>query len=216
MKIFLDTADIDEIKEAASLGILDGVTTNPSLISSEGLEFKKAIENISEILPDGVVNAEVVATETDEMIEEARELAEIAENVVVKIPLIRDGIRAVSRLTKEGIDTNVTLCFSPNQALFAAKAGATFISPFVGRIDDRGHEGMEVVKNIRTIYDNFDFETEILTASVRHPNHVLQAAKLGSDIVTMPSDVFHQLLNHPLTDSGLERFLSDWEEFQNN
>ncbi len=214
MKFFLDTANLDEIRETADLGILDGVTTNPSLISEEDIEFEEAIEEISEILPDGVVNAEVVSTNTEGMLEEARQLSSIAENVIVKIPLIPDGIRAVSRLSDEGIRTNVTLCFSANQAIFAAKAGATFISPFVGRIDDRGHQGMEVVKDIRTIYDNYKFDTEILTASVRHPDHVLQAARVGSDIVTMPYEVFHKLLQHPLTDQGLERFLSDWNAAQ--
>lgn len=212
MKLFLDTANVDEVREAASLGILDGVTTNPSLVSDEGYPLEEGVREISELVPEGVVNAEVVSTEADEMVEEAHELASIADNVVVKIPMISEGIEAVSQLSADGIETNVTLCFQPTQALMAAKAGATFVSPFIGRLDDRGKQGMDLIKKIRKIYDNYDFDTEILTASVRHPNHVLEAALAGTDIITMPYDVFEKLLDHPLTDQGLERFLSDWED----
>lgn len=216
MKIFLDSADVDEVQEAASMGILDGVTTNPSLVSDEDYSLEDGVREISELVPDGVVNAEVVSTEADEMVEEAQELYEIADNIVVKIPMIPDGIRAVSELSSQGIPTNVTLCFQPTQALMAAKAGATFVSPFIGRLDDRGHRGMDLIRQIRRIYDNYDFDTEILTASVRHPNHVMEAALAGTDIITLPYDVFEKLLDHPLTDQGLERFLSDWEEGQSN
>ncbi|RMF69135.1 MAG: fructose-6-phosphate aldolase [Calditrichaeota bacterium] len=211
MKFFLDTANLDEIKQAASMGILDGVTTNPTLVSKEEGRFKDILLNICEVV-DGPVSAEVVATEVDGMLKEARELAALHPNIYVKIPMTRDGLKAVKTLSEEGIRTNVTLCFSPSQALMAAKAGATFISPFVGRVDDISGVGMEIVSDIRTIYDNYGFTTEILAASLRHPLHVVEAALIGADIATMPYKVFDQLFNHPLTDIGLKRFLADWEK----
>src|SRR6056297_1542400 len=214
MKFFIDTANLEEIKTAESFGILDGVTTNPSLVSKEGdIDFHTRIKEICEIV-DGPVNAEVVSIDTDGMIEEARELAELASNVVVKVPMTIDGLKAVKTLSKEGIKTNVTLVFSANQALLAAKAGATFVSPFIGRLDDRAHDGMELVKEIRTIYDNYCFETELLAASIRHPLHVKQAALAGADIATIPYSVIEKMSKHPLTDTGLDRFLSDWKKFQ--
>lgn len=211
MKFFLDTANFDEIKQAVSMGILDGVTTNPTLVSKESGKFKDILLNICEVV-DGPVNAEVVATESEAMIKEARDLAALHPNIYVKIPMIREGLKAVKALSSEGIRTNVTLCFSATQALMAAKAGATFISPFVGRVDDISGVGMDIITDIRTIYDNYGFETEILAASLRHPLHVLEAALIGADIATMPYKVFDQLFNHPLTDIGLKRFLDDWEK----
>jgi len=211
MKFFLDTANFDEIKQAASMGILDGVTTNPSLVAKEDGKFKDILLNICEVV-DGPVNAEVVATEFDGMMKEARDLAALHPNIYVKIPMIREGLKAVKACADEGIRTNVTLCFSPSQALMAAKAGASFISPFVGRVDDISGVGMEIISDIRTIFDNYGFETEILAASLRHPMHVVEAALIGSDIATMPYKVFDQLFNHPLTDIGLKRFLDDWEK----
>jgi len=214
MKFFIDTANLEEIKTAASFGVIDGVTTNPSLVSKEGdINFHTRIKEICEVV-DGPVNAEVVSIDTDGMIEEARELAELASNVVVKVPMTIDGLKAVKTLSKEGIKTNVTLVFSANQALLAAKAGATFVSPFIGRLDDRAHDGMELVKEIRTIYDNYCFETELLAASIRHPLHVKQAALAGADIATIPYSVIEKMSKHPLTDTGLDRFLSDWKKFQ--
>lgn len=212
MKFFLDTANIDEIKQAASMGILDGVTTNPSLVAKEkGGKFKDMLLTICEIV-NGPVNAEVVSTNFDGMMKEARELAKLHPNIYVKIPMIREGLKAVKACTSEGIRTNVTLCFSATQALMAAKAGASFISPFVGRVDDISGVGMEIIQDIRTIYDNYGFKTEILAASLRHPVHVLEAALIGADIATMPYKVFDQLFNHPLTDIGLKNFLADWEK----
>lgn len=213
MKFFIDTANLDEIKEAAELGILDGVTTNPSLVAKEkyDISFKELIGEICKIVP-GPVSAEVVSTDVEGMMNEAHDLAKIASNVVVKIPLIKDGLKAVKRLKAEGIKTNVTLCFSPNQALLAAKAGASFISPFIGRLDDISTEGMELIEQIVTIYGNYGFDTEVLVASVRHPMHVVDAALLGADVVTMPFKVIDQLIKHPLTDIGLERFLADWKK----
>ena len=211
MKFFIDTADVNEIKEAESLGILDGVTTNPTLISKTGRPFKETIEEICTIVK-GPVSAEVVSTDTDGIIKEGRGLAKIADNIVVKVPLIKDGLKAVKVLTSEGIKVNVTLCFSSNQALLAAKVGATYISPFVGRLDDKGHTGMEVVDEIRTIYDNYDFDTEIIVASVRTPLHVRDAALMGADIATIPLEVFNKIVQHPLTDAGLKSFLADWEK----
>ena len=211
MKFFIDTADVDEIREAHALGILDGVTTNPTLVAKTGRKFEEVISEICSIVP-GPVSAEVVATDTQGMIEEARRNASLAPNVVVKIPLIPAGLKAVKALAAEGIKTNVTLCFSAVQALLAAKAGANYISPFVGRLDDRGHQGMEIVQHIRTIYDNYGFETEIIVASIRHPLHVLEAALIGADIATVPFATFEKLVSHPLTDEGLERFLADWEK----
>ncbi len=211
MKFFIDTADVNEIREAESLGILDGVTTNPTLVSKTGRPFRETIEEICTIVK-GPVSAEVVSTETEAIIKEGRDLAKIADNIVVKVPLIKDGLKAVKVLTSEGIKVNVTLCFSSNQALLAAKVGATYISPFVGRLDDKGHTGMEVVDEIRTIYDNYGFETEIIVASVRTPLHVRDAALMGADIATIPLEVFNKIVQHPLTDAGLKSFLADWEK----
>jgi len=211
MKFFIDTADVNEIKEAESLGILDGVTTNPTLISKTGRPFRETIEEICTIVK-GPVSAEVVGTETEAIIKEGRDLAKIADNIVVKVPLIKDGLKAVKVLTSEGIKVNVTLCFSSNQALLAAKVGATYISPFVGRLDDKGHTGMEVIDEIRTIYDNYGFETEIIVASIRNPLHVRDAALMGADIATIPFAVFNNIVKHPLTDEGLKNFLADWEK----
>ena len=211
MKFFIDTANVDEIREANALGILDGVTTNPTLISKTGRKFREVIEEITSIV-DGPVSAEVVSTDCDGILAEARNLAKIADNVVVKIPLIPEGLKAVKVLTAEGIKTNVTLCFTAVQALLAAKAGATYISPFVGRLDDRTHSGMDIVADIKTIYDNYGFPTEIIVASVRSPMHVLEGALMGADIATIPFDVFSKLVAHPLTDLGLESFLADWEK----
>ncbi|MBT7591368.1 MAG: fructose-6-phosphate aldolase [Candidatus Scalindua sp.] len=211
MKFFIDTADVNEIKEAESLGILDGVTTNPTLISRTGRPFKETIEEICTIVK-GPESAEVVSTDTEGIIKEGRDLAKIADNIVVKVPLIKDGLKAVKVLTSEGIKVNVTLCFSSNQALLAAKVGATYISPFVGRLDDKGHTGMEVIDEIRTIYDNYGFETEIIVASIRNPLHVRDAALMGADIATIPFAVFNNIVKHPLTDEGLKNFLADWEK----
>lgn len=211
MKFFLDTANLEEIERAASWGILDGVTTNPSLIAREGRPMKEQIRAICDIV-DGDVSAEVIATDTEGMIREAHELAQIHPNVVVKIPLTRDGIRAVSRLSKEGIRVNVTLCFSPTQALIAAKAGAYIISPFIGRIDDISWPGMDLIRRTVTIYKNYGFKTQVLAASLRHPLHVLEAALAGADIATMPFKVLDSLFNHPLTEIGLERFLEDYQK----
>jgi len=213
MKIFIDTANLDEIKEAAELGVLDGVTTNPSLVAKEkyDISFKELIREICKVVP-GPVSAEVVSTDVEGMMNEAHDLAKIANNVVIKIPLLKDGLKAVRRLKSEGIKTNVTLCFSPNQALLAAKAGASFISPFIGRLDDISQEGMELIEQIVAIYKNYAFNTEVLVASVRHPIHVVQAAMIGADIVTMPFKVIDQLIKHPLTDIGLQKFLSDWKK----
>jgi transaldolase len=215
MKFFLDTANLDEIREIASYGVLDGVTTNPTLVAKEGEQgsFKELIREICEIV-NGPVSAEVVSTDVERMIEEARELARIHPNVVVKMPLTEDGIRATKKVSEEGIRVNVTLVFSPTQALLAAKAGATYVSPFVGRLDDISSTGMELVKDIVTIYKNYGYITEVLVASVRHPIHVVEAAKVGAHIATMPYRVFKQLIKHPLTDIGLERFLSDWKKLK--
>ena len=212
MKIFLDTASVDEIKEAVSWGILDGVTTNPSLVSKERKDFRLLVHEICRIV-NGPVSAEVVSVKSEEMIAEGRELAQIHPNVVVKLPLIIEGLKALKQLVKEKIKTNVTLCFSATQALLAAKIGATYISPFVGRLDDISHDGMSVIKDIRIIYNNYGFQTQILTASARGPLHVLEAARLGSDVITMPFKVLQQIVKHPLTDIGLEKFLSDWQSF---
>ena len=211
MKFFIDTANIEEIKQADALGMVDGVTTNPSLVSKEGREFKGLIKEICDLI-EGPVNAEVVSLEADGMIEEARDLAKLADNIVVKIPMIEEGLKAVRILAAEGIQTNVTLCFSPLQALLAAKAGAAYISPFVGRLDDISHQGMDLVEDIVTIYDNYGFETEVIVASVRNPLHVLDAALMGADIATIPFKVIQQLAKHPLTDIGLEKFLADWKK----
>lgn len=211
MKIFLDTANIDEIRRAATTGVLDGVTTNPSLIAKEGRSFADVVREICDLV-DGPISAEVISTDPDEIIEEGRRLAKIHDNIVVKVPLIRNGIQAVSTLSQEGIQTNVTLCFSPLQALLAAKAGATMISPFTGRLDDIGHDGMEICQQIVQIYENYGYPTEVLVASVRHPKHVLDAAMMGADICTIPSKVFDSMFSHPLTDKGLAAFLADWDK----
>jgi transaldolase len=211
MKFFIDSADIAEIKEAASMGIIDGVTTNPSLVAKTGRRFRDALVEICDVVR-GPVSAEVVSTTVDGMMKEARELAALRPNVVVKIPLLPEGLKAVKICTEEGIRTNVTLCFSATQALLAAKAGASYISPFVGRLDDVSADGMTVVADIIEIYENYGFDTQVLVASVRHPIHVLEAAKLGAHVATCPLPVLLQLTKHPLTDAGLARFLADWEK----
>ncbi|MBW2094545.1 MAG: fructose-6-phosphate aldolase [Deltaproteobacteria bacterium] len=211
MKFFIDTANIEEIKKANELGMVDGVTTNPSLVAKEGREFRGLLQEICAIV-DGPVSAEVVSLEAEGMIREARDLSKVADNIVVKVPLIEEGLKATRVLSGEGIKVNVTLCFSPVQALMAAKAGASFISPFVGRLDDISQVGMELVDQIATIYDNYGFETEIIVASVRNPTHVLEAALMGADIATIPYKVIAQLIKHPLTDIGLEKFLADWKK----
>jgi transaldolase len=211
MKFFADTADIDDIKELAETGLLDGVTTNPSLIHKSGRNFLEVVKEIAELVP-GPVSAEVVAAEHAEMMREAEILRRIADNITIKVPLTIDGLKTCKKLTEDGTMVNVTLCFSANQALLAAKAGATFVSPFVGRHDDVGYPGMELISDIRTIYDNYDFATEILVASVRSPIHVHDAAKMGADVMTAPPAVIRQLFKHPLTDKGLESFLADWQK----
>jgi len=214
MKIFIDSADVAEIREATLMGVVDGVTTNPSLVAKTGRAFKEVIHDICEIV-DGPISAEVFATETQAILTEAREYASWHPNVVVKIPLIADGLKAVRALTDEGIKTNVTLCFSATQGLLAAKAGATYISPFLGRIDDISWDGMELIGQLRTIYDNYGFTTEILAASIRHPKHVVDCAMLGADVATLPLPVILSLLKHPLTDLGLARFLADAKKIPN-
>ena len=211
MKFFIDTANIDEIKEAASLGILDGVTTNPSLVAKEGKDFRKLLDEILAIV-DGPVSAEVISTDYAGIMKEAVEYSKIHKNIVVKVPLIKEGLKAVKSLSDEGIKTNVTLCFSASQALLAAKAGATYISPFVGRLDDISTSGMELISQIVQIYRNYDYETQVLVASIRHPLHLVEAAMMGADVCTMPFDVINKLFKHPLTDLGLEKFLSDWKK----
>ncbi|PKD45301.1 fructose-6-phosphate aldolase [Rhodohalobacter barkolensis] len=214
MKFFIDTADLDEIKEANDLGVLDGVTTNPSLCAKIGVsDFEGHIAKICNIV-EGDVSAEVISTTYDEIVEEGRKIASIADNVVVKVPLIKDGIKAIKTFSDEGIKTNCTLCFSASQALIAAKAGATYISPFIGRLDDISSEGMDLIADIRLVYDNYGYDTEILAASIRHPMHLLESARLGADVATMPLKVIEQLLKHPLTDIGLEKFLADWDDLQ--
>lgn len=214
MKFFIDTADLDEIQEAHELGVLDGVTTNPSLCAKIGVaDFEGHIAKICNMV-EGDVSAEVVSTEYEEIVAEARHLAKIADNVVVKVPLIKDGIKAIRALSDEGIRTNCTLCFSATQAMLAAKAGATYISPFIGRLDDISDDGMQLIADVVTIYENYGYETEVLAASIRHPMHVLESARLGADVATMPLSVIEQLMEHPLTDRGLERFLADWDSLQ--
>lgn len=210
MKFFADTAEIDAIKDLAATGLLDGVTTNPSLIHKSGRDFMEVTKEICGIT-DGPVSAEVVALDHATMMKEAEVLRKIADNVCIKVPLTVDGLKTCKALSGEGTMVNVTLCFSANQALLAAKAGATFISPFVGRHDDNGFDGMDLIEDIRLIYDNYGFETEILVASVRHPTHVLESAKIGADVMTAPPKVIHALFNHVLTDKGIESFLKDWE-----
>jgi transaldolase len=213
MKFFIDTANIDEIKEAAALGILDGVTTNPSLVSKEGKNFRKLLDEILKIV-DGPVSAEVVSTDYEGILKEGRELASIHKNIVVKVPLIKEGLKAVKTLTSEGINVNVTLCFSPTQAILAAKAGATYVSPFVGRLDDISTGGMDLIAQIVQIFGNYDYQTEVLVASIRHPLHVVEAGLMGADVCTMPFAVIDKMFNHPLTDIGLEKFLSDWKKLK--
>ena len=211
MKFFLDTANLDELKKAAAWGVIDGVTTNPSLIAKEGVAIEEQIRRICDIV-DGDISAEVVAIEAGEMIREGRELAKIHKNIVIKVPLTRDGIKACSALSKDGYKVNVTLCFSAGQALLAAKAGAYFISPFVGRLDDIGADGMELIRQIVTIYQNYNFKTQVLAASLRTPNHVIDAALAGAHIGTAPFKVYDSLFNHPLTDKGLDQFLKDYRK----
>ncbi len=211
MKFFLDTANLEDIREGVSLGIVDGVTTNPSLIAKEGRPLEEVAREICDLV-EGPVSLEVVSTEASKIITEARKLAKIHENILVKIPMIREGLKALHVVTQEGIRVNVTLIFSANQALLAAKNGATVVSPFCGRLDDIGTDSMDLIADILTIYDNYQFDTEVLVASVRHPMHVLESARMGADIATMPLKVMEQLLKHPLTDIGLEKFLADWEK----
>ena len=211
MKLYLDTANIKEIEEGASLGLIDGVTTNPSLVAKEGRSFKEMLLEICHLV-DGPISAEVVETESDAMIKEGRELAKVHDNIVVKVPLILEGLRATKVLAAEGIRVNVTLCFSPTQALLAAKAGAWCVSPFIGRLDDVSSDGMELIRQILSIYDNYQFNTQVLVASVRTPQQVVEAALAGGHICTMPYSIFQQLVKHPLTDIGLKKFLSDWEK----
>jgi len=213
MKIFLDTANVDEIKEGTSWGIVDGVTTNPSLIAKEGRDFETVLKEICEIV-DGPVNAEVVGLKTEEMVAEGRKLRELHDNICVKVPMTVDGIKAVKILSEEGTMTNVTLIFSSLQALLAAKAGATFVSPFVGRIDDMAMPGMDLIADISQIYENYGYETEIIVASIRNPLHVVDTALYGADIATLPMKVLHQMAKHPLTDRGIEQFLKDWESMK--
>lgn len=211
MKFFIDTADVDEIREAHSMGMVDGVTTNPSLIAKAGRVFKTVIEEICQIV-DGPISAEVISLKTAEMVEEARELAAIHKNIVVKVPMTVDGLKATRQLSQENIKTNVTLVFSPLQALMAAKAGANYVSPFVGRLDDLSQDGMQLVEQIVEIYGNYAYDTEVIVASVRNPLHVLDAALLGADIATIPFDVLKRLAAHPLTDRGISAFLADWQK----
>lgn len=211
MKLFVDTASVQEIREAASLGVLDGVTTNPSLVAKEGRDFQQVLREIASLV-SGPISAEVTATDREGMVAQGRELSRVSPNVVVKVPLTPDGLRACRTLRSEGIGVNVTLCFSPGQALLAAKCDATFVSPFVGRLDDVSHDGVDLIRQIRAIYDNYGFTTQILAASIRHPMHVIEAAVAGADAATMPYKVLRQLYDHPLTDVGLARFLADWEK----
>ena len=210
MKFFADTAEIAEIRELADAGLLDGVTTNPSLVHKSGRDFIEVLKEIVEVCP-GPISAEVVALDYETMIREAEVLRKVAKNIAIKVPLTPDGLKACKALTGEGTMVNVTLCFSAAQALLAAKAGASFISPFVGRHDDVGFDGMQLIADIRMIYDNYDFATEILVASVRHPIHVIEAAKIGADVITAPPKIIHQLFKHPLTDAGIAGFLKDWQ-----
>ena len=211
MKFFIDTAEVSEIRAAHELGLVDGVTTNPSLIAKSGRNYKEVITEISGIV-DGPISAEVIALDAAGMLSEGRELAKIHENIVIKVPMTTEGLKATKQFSADGINTNVTLIFSPLQALLAAKAGASYVSPFVGRLDDIGHEGMEIVEQIRTIYDNYGYTAEIIVASIRSPLHVLNSGLIGADICTIPYSVMTQLAKHPLTDAGIEKFLADWEK----
>lgn len=211
MKFFIDTANVEQIKEAATLGILDGVTTNPTLLSREKGSFKEILKEICSIVP-GPVSAEAVSLDAVGMVKEGKELCKIAENIIIKVPCIREGVKAIGMFKEEGIHTNATLCFSANQGLLVAKAGATFVSPFVGRMDDVGNPGMELVRDLIMIYDNYSFATEIIVSSVRHAQHVYEAAMMGAHVCTIPFKVIEQLIKHPLTDVGIEKFLADWKK----
>lgn len=211
MKFFIDTANVEEIRQAAALGIVDGVTTNPSLVAKEGRDFHQVIREISAIV-DGPISAEVTVLDAEGMVRQGREFAAIHPNVVIKVPLTKEGLKACKALRSQGVRVNVTLCFSPNQALLAAKCDASYVSPFVGRLDDVSEEGMELIRRIRAIYDNYGFETQILAASIRHPLHVMDAALAGADVATIPFKVMMQLYDHPLTDLGVQRFVADWEK----
>ena len=214
MKIFIDTANVEEIQKAAELGLLDGVTTNPSLLAKEKGDFKEILRRICEIV-EGPVSAEVTALDVPGMMREAEDLTKIHKNIIIKVPVTREGLIATRKLSGNDIDVNMTLCFSPLQALLAAKAGAAYISPFVGRLDDVSHNGMDLIEQIVQIYDNYGYETEVLVASVRHPLHVVDAALIGADVVTVPFKVIEQMIQHPLTDLGLKKFLADWEKVKN-
>jgi len=211
LKIFVDTADLKEIEELASWGVIDGVTTNPTLVAKTGLSFKDIVNKIFDLV-DGPISLEAVSTKTKDIVKEARELSRIHKNVVVKIPMNEEGLKAVKQLSREGVKTNVTLVFSANQALLAAKAGATYVSPFVGRLDDIGHDGMQVVRDIVQIFRNYDIKTKVIVASVRHPLHVIEAARIGADIATVPPKVIRKMIKHSLTDVGIKRFLEDWKK----
>lgn len=211
MKIFIDTANLEHIKEVNSWGILDGVTTNPTLVAKEGCDFKRRIEDICKVV-DGPISAEAVSMDCQGMVSEARELSKMHKNVVVKIPMTAEGLKAVKILAKEGIKTNVTLVFSPNQALLAAKAGATYVSPFIGRLDDISHTGMDLVRDIVKIYRNYGYKTQVIAASIRHPVHVTEAALAGADVATVPYEILKKMLRHNLTDEGIDKFLKDWEK----
>lgn len=211
MKIFIDTANVKEIKEAVSLGVIDGVTTNPSLVAKENRQYADLLKEICSLLP-GPVSAEVISLDAETMVNEARQLGKIAKNIVIKIPLIKEGLKAVRVLNSEGIKTNVTLCFSATQALLCAKTGADYVSPFIGRLDDISQEGMGLIRDIKQIYANYSFKTQIIVASIRNPLHVLEAAKLGADVATIPFAVIEQLIKHPLTDIGIQRFLEDYKK----
>lgn len=211
MKFFIDTADIDEIKQAVAMGVLDGVTTNPSLVAKTGKTFSQVLKEICDVV-SGPVSAEVVSTEVEGMWEEAQNLSKVADNIVVKLPTTEAGVQTCVRCKEAGIKTNLTLCFSPSQALIVAKAGATYVSPFVGRLDDISHVGMDLIHQVVQIYENYDFDTEVLVASIRHPLHLVEAALTGAHVATMPWGVIQKLMKHPLTDIGLERFLKDWEK----
>ncbi|MEF9992100.1 MAG: fructose-6-phosphate aldolase [Paraclostridium sp.] len=215
MKLFIDTANVDEIKEINSWGVIEGVTTNPSLIAKEGRIFENVVKEITEIV-DGPISAEVISMDSEGMIKEGEELSKIHENIVVKIPMCAEGLKAVAALSKKGIKTNVTLIFSSNQALLAAKAGASYVSPFVGRLDDIGQEGIMLIEEVSDIFNIHGIETEIISASIRHPQHVLTSAKAGADISTIPYKVFKQMLGHPMTDIGIDKFLKDWESVPKN
>ncbi|KAA0005119.1 MAG: fructose-6-phosphate aldolase [Thermoplasmata archaeon] len=211
MKIFVDTADLKEIEELASWGVIDGVTTNPTLVAKTGLSFKDIVNKIFDLV-DGPISLEAVSTKAEDIVKEARELSRIHKNVVVKIPMTEEGLKAIKQLSRDGVKTNVTLVFSANQALLAAKAGATYVSPFVGRLDDIGHDGMEVVRDIVQIFRNYDIKTKVIVASVRHPLHVIEAARIGADIATVPPQVIRKMIKHSLTDVGIKRFLEDWKK----